>query len=156
MVSFNFKSVVISLPLVNLLNVVVAWNRNLSKYNTYTFLDFYDFCRSKLRCSTATFTDYGFQGLSFSHCRWQRYQLFINVSIPTLKVEQKLLTEMKFVITYILIFMKKRDYLLYGIRECYFRTWKVEPLFFNSIVLYAIILLLSVMLLRCAINCLQI
>lgn len=44
---------------------------------------------------TATFTFYGFQVFSLSRCRWQYYQLFINVSLPTLKIEQKLFTEMK-------------------------------------------------------------
>jgi hypothetical protein len=40
---------------------------------------------------------------------WQFYQLFINVSLPTLRKERKLLTEMKFVITYVLIFLKKES-----------------------------------------------
>jgi hypothetical protein len=36
----------------------------------------------------------------------------------------------------LLILMKKIEYLLYAMRERYFHTWKVEPLFFNAIVLY--------------------
>jgi len=78
------------------------------------------------------------------------------VSLPTLRKEQKLLTEMKFVITYVLIFIKKRQYLLRGIPEYYFHTWKLEPLFFIAIVLYAIIFLPSVMPFRCVISWLEI